>query len=314
MKLRSGKHWGLIIDNTAPCTDCDKVTAIAMRGNTAQNERELLCKACALRRGDMERQILTSLKVLLRYVRGHLTSLIVILILNIVITAGIATFIIHRSYNQDVELITEWAYPKASPLLSKSKVRYQVEAHKQYSKRWEHTLAILMAEGRFRSEIVGEKYEGMIGGGQISWFWWGKKLIEAGICTEKRDLFDPVVTARAMSFILDHYLSLLPTDLRVPGIRLTYALTMYVGHAEGKIVLKGLSDRNTSLSNDELREIISKLSYPVEVLAYAGEILEVERNGRKIISQGRPYISPILDGLVEEPPQAAKTMKGQGGK
>ncbi len=277
MKLRNNKQWDLLTNNTQPCTQCEKVAEIAMRGKTEKNKKELLCKRCALQRGDLQRQIMTSWSGLMTFVRGHLTSLSVILILNIVITGSVAYLVTHRRYTNNVRALTEWAYPKASPLLSKNQVEIQVRAHLNNSTRPEHTLAMLMAEGRMRAEIVGEKYKGMIGGGQVSWSWWGKKLIAAGICKEQRDLFDPVVMAKAMSFILDQYLALLPKDLKVPGIRLTYALTMYVGQSEGKAVLKDLADRNQRLTNDELRAIISKLPYPVEVLAYTGEILEIQR-------------------------------------
>lgn len=277
MKLRNNKQWDLLANNTQPCTQCEKVTETAMRGKTLTNKKELLCKRCSLQRGDLQRQIMTSWSGLLTFVRGHLTSLLVILILNIVITGSIAYFVTHRHYTNNVRSLAEWAYPKASPLLSRNQVEIQVRAHLDNSSRPEHTLAILMAEGRFMSEIVGAKYKGMIGGGQVSWFWWGKKLVAAKICKEQRDLFDPVVTAKAMSFILDQYLALLPKDLKIPGIRLTYALTMYVGQSEGKLVLKSLADKNQRLTNDELRAIISKLPYPVEVLAYTGEILEIQR-------------------------------------
>lgn len=279
MRLRTGKHWELLLDNDKSCTDCDKVTATAMRGKTEANKRELLCKGCALRRGDVERQILTSFKALMRYVRGHLTSLIVIMTLNIVLSAGITLGISHERYTRNVRVITEWAYPKADRRLSRNQVEEIIRAHLDYSKKKEHTLAICMAEGRLLPYIEGAKYQIMTGGGQINWDVWGKKLIAAGIVKEKRDLFDPKATAKAVSFILEEYLALLPPDLQVPGIRLTYALTLYVGDATGQAVMRGIAARNQKLSNDALRAIMSKLSYPVEVLAYVGEILEIERHG-----------------------------------
>lgn len=181
-----------------------------------------------------------------------------------------------------VQSLTAWAYPKADKRMSRTQVEETVRAHLENSDRPEHTLAICMAESRLFAGATNPKLEDVTGGGQVRTTVWGtrsksKALVKAGIIKDDRDLFDPVVTARAVSFILNRYLSLLPDDLRTPGIRITYALTMYNGHAQGKAVMKDLADRNTKLTNKELNSLLSKLDYPVEVLAYTGEILAVRQ-------------------------------------
>lgn len=273
MKLRGNKYWELLKDNTEPCSGCQSITPTAMRGKTEKNHDKILCSRCVVSYGEEEKENLAKIKAILKFIRHHLISISLIFVVIVAADIGIIDHFIEKNKTNTVRVITDWAYPKVNMRVSRVQVEKTVRAHYQYSTKPKHTLAIVMAESRFFPGATNDKCKDAWGGGQVRWKVWKEQLMDAGIIqTDERDLFDIEVTARAVSYVLDHYMSLLPNDLRTPGLKITYALTMYVGDMQGKKIVSGLAKRNKKLNNSEVRSIIEKLDYPVEVLAYVGEM------------------------------------------
>lgn len=303
MKLRGNKHWELLTDNEKPC-DCGRTTRIAMLGIGEKNKGILLCKRCALHWNEAEKRIGDEIKALLILIRGHLISFAVIFTLIVACNVFLISCFNNQEHKNSVAILTEWAYPKVDQRVSKFQVQRTVEAHRKHSKMPEHTLAVVMAESRFFPGATNNICKDAWGQGQVRWTVWKDVLMEQGIIeNDERDLFDIEVSAQAMSYILNHYLGLIPDDLRTPGVKIVYALEMYVGDREGKAVMKELVRRNGKLSDDELKKIIAQLTYPTEVLAYVGEMSALRRD-TNIIKQVRAWVGALLykekEGKAEE--------------
>lgn len=302
MQLRGNKYWELLTDNEKECDQCGRTRRVSMRGLSGENKGVILCKRCTSRWGEAERRIWDEICVWGRFIRGRLISIGVILVVLLSLNVMVIGNLQQKAHKNNVDILTEWAYPKVNTRVSKQQVRKTVEAHFQYSPMPEHTLAIVMAESRFLPSAINtvtqnkesKEYMDVMGQGQVRKTVWEERLRELGIIeNDARDLFDITVSAKAVSYILGHYFELLPNDLRAPGVKVVHALTMYNGHSAGKKAMRELVDRNERLTNKELKNILEGLDYPMEVLAYVGEMSAL-RQDTNLIKQTLAWIMAPL--------------------
>jgi len=99
--------------------------------------------------------------------------------------------------------LRDWVYQKSTKI-SKTQAEETVVEVAKY-KNPLLLLSLMQAESEFSPTAISSA--GAIGLGQVMWKHWGDALVKAGICKEKRDLFDYRINIQATSFILQDLLT-----------------------------------------------------------------------------------------------------------